>query len=143
MSANANRSTDHTRYLFISIQFNLTDFVFSLLAGSISVPGWQSVHLLQNTISAQRCLPNFGPEHAACVPSLEMLVPPGEALVHEANIRVCSHKKVLSRPTGAEQRGQCFWFSVVFTPSSPNHQGSVWVLPVVSLLLIKVKAWAY
>jgi hypothetical protein len=47
------------------------------------------VPLLQNTILAQRCLPNFGPGHAACVPSLEMLVPPGQALVHEANIRAC------------------------------------------------------
>ena len=29
-----------------------------------------------------------------------------------------------------------FLFSVVFTPSTPSHHGSVWVLPVISLLLI-------
>ncbi len=33
------------------------------------------------------------------------------------------------------QRGQCKLFSVVFTPSAPIHHGSVWVLPVLSLLL--------
>ncbi len=30
---------------------------------------------------------------------------------------------------------QCFLFSVVFIPSSPGHHVSVWVLPVISLLL--------
>jgi hypothetical protein len=79
------------------------------------------VHLVQKTILAHHCIPNFGPEHAACVPSLEMLVPPSQALVHEANIRACVHKKVLSRPTGAEQRGQSILFPVVFTPSPPPH----------------------
>jgi hypothetical protein len=33
------------------------------------------------------------------------------------------------------QRRQCILFSVVFTPSSPSQRGSVWVLPVISLLL--------
>ncbi len=28
-----------------------------------------------------------------------------------------------------------FLFSVVFTPSLPSHHGSVWVLPVISMLL--------
>ncbi len=31
--------------------------------------------------------------------------------------------------------GQCVLFSVVFTPPPPSHHGSVWLLPVVSLLL--------
>jgi hypothetical protein len=34
------------------------------------------------------------------------------------------------------QRGQCILvFFVVFTPSPSSHHGSVWVLPVISLLL--------
>jgi hypothetical protein len=33
------------------------------------------------------------------------------------------------------QRGQRVLFSVVFTPPHPSHHGSVWVLPVISLLL--------
>ncbi len=33
------------------------------------------------------------------------------------------------------QRGQFILFSVVFTPSPPGHHGSVWLLPVISLLL--------
>ncbi len=33
------------------------------------------------------------------------------------------------------QRGRCVLFSAVFTPSPPSHHGSVWVLPVISLLL--------
>ncbi len=32
-------------------------------------------------------------------------------------------------------RGQCILFSVVSTPSSPSCHSSVWVLPVISLLL--------
>ncbi len=36
---------------------------------------------------------------------------------------------------GGDQRGQCILFSVVFTPSPPSHHGSVWALPVISLLL--------
>jgi hypothetical protein len=35
-----------------------------------------------------------------------------------------------------DQRGQCILFSVVFTPSPPSHHGSVWVLPVISLLTL-------
>jgi hypothetical protein len=33
------------------------------------------------------------------------------------------------------QRGQCILFSVVFAPSLHSLHGSVWVLPVISLLL--------
>ncbi len=33
------------------------------------------------------------------------------------------------------QPGQCILFPVVFTPPSPSHHGSVWLLPVISLLL--------
>jgi hypothetical protein len=33
------------------------------------------------------------------------------------------------------QWAQCILFSVVFTPSPPSHHGSVWLLPVISLLL--------
>ncbi len=32
------------------------------------------------------------------------------------------------------QRSQCILFSVVFTPPSHSHHGSVWLLPVISLL---------
>jgi hypothetical protein len=41
-------------------------------------------------------------------------------------------KAQVSRP-----RGQCILFSVVFTPSPPSHHGSVWVLPVIFLLVNK------
>jgi hypothetical protein len=38
---------------------------------------------------------------------------------------------------GCEKReGQCILFYVVFTPSTSSHHGSVWFLPVISLLLI-------
>ncbi len=33
------------------------------------------------------------------------------------------------------QRGQCILISVVLTPSPPSHLGSLWLLPVISLLL--------
>jgi hypothetical protein len=32
------------------------------------------------------------------------------------------------------QRGQCILFSVIFTPSPPSYQGSVWVLRQLSHL---------
>ncbi len=34
-----------------------------------------------------------------------------------------------------QHQGQCILFSVVFTPSPPSHHGSVWVKPIISLLL--------
>ncbi len=38
-------------------------------------------------------------------------------------------------------RGQFILFSVVFTPSPPSRQGSVWVLPDISLLLTRTISW--
>jgi hypothetical protein len=35
----------------------------------------------------------------------------------------------------SHQGGQCILFSVVFTPPPPSNHGSVWLLPVISLLL--------
>ncbi len=35
----------------------------------------------------------------------------------------------------ATQRGQCILFSVVYNTAPPSHHGSLWVLPVISLLL--------
>jgi hypothetical protein len=40
-------------------------------------------------------------------------------------------------PQHWRQRGQCILFSVVFTPFHPSHHGSVWLLPVISILLAK------
>jgi hypothetical protein len=34
------------------------------------------------------------------------------------------------------QQDQCILFSVVFTPPTPSHHGSVWLLPVISLKLL-------
>ncbi len=42
---------------------------------------------------------------------------------------------------GTHQRRQCILFSVVFTHSPPSHLGSVWVLPVISLLLMGGVSW--
>jgi hypothetical protein len=128
----------------LRIRIRNTEFktLFLVFLALMSLINSGYCHLIQNTIHtiiAQRCLPNFGPEHAACVPSLEMLVPPGQALVHEANIRACSHKKVLSRPTGAEQ----FVFCRLYPRPLSSYNGSVWVLRVISLLLSRVKAGVY
>ncbi len=34
----------------------------------------------------------------------------------------------------------CLLISVVFTPSPPSHRGSIWLLPVISLLLINIES---
>jgi hypothetical protein len=43
--------------------------------------------------------------------------------------------KTMGFGKGQSNKDQCILFSVVFTPSPSSHHGSVWVLPVISLLL--------
>jgi hypothetical protein len=54
------------------------------------------------------------------------------------NKHLCEHcigTLIESPRTEATHWGQRVLFSVVFTPSPPSHHGSVWVLPVLSVLL--------
>ncbi len=48
------------------------------------------------------------------------------------------HETVSCTEYSGPQRCQCILYSVVFTPSPPSHHGSVWLLPIISLLLTTV-----
>ncbi len=65
-----------------------------------------------------------------CVPIKQQLI------LFTAVLHLVSLQLILLQLEFCKQRGRCFsLFSVVFTPFPPSHQVSVWVLPVISLLL--------
>ncbi len=50
-----------------------------------------------------------------------------------SNIQGIRHWEMIMVEDTVKQRDKCILFSVVFTPPTSSHQGSVWALPVISV----------